>query len=233
MSGSAPRSRARILSGEWPPGHRIPFEHELTARYRCSRMTVSKALGDLVAAGLIERRRRAGSFVRRPTGAIGGAGDPRHRRRGREPRRGLRVHARGAPAAPRARGRRRAARRSPGRAGAGAALPPFRGRLAVLQRGPADPPQGREGRRGVRLHRDAARNVAARARALDGGRAPHSRDIGGRRGRGARARRERSVPRHRAPHDVRRHGRYAGSAHLSRLGARAGRPVLAGARAGG
>ena len=57
---------ARILSGEWPPGHRIPFEHELTAQYRCSRMTVSKALGDLVAAGLIERRRRAGSFVRRP-----------------------------------------------------------------------------------------------------------------------------------------------------------------------
>jgi len=24
------------------PGHRIPFEHELMARYRCSRMTVSR-----------------------------------------------------------------------------------------------------------------------------------------------------------------------------------------------
>ena len=57
---------ARILSGEWPPGHRIPFEHELTAYYGCSRMTVSKALGDLADAGLIERRRKAGSFVRRP-----------------------------------------------------------------------------------------------------------------------------------------------------------------------
>ena len=56
-SASAPRSRRRILSGEWPPGHRIPFEHELTARYGCSRMTVSKALGELVEAGLIERRR--------------------------------------------------------------------------------------------------------------------------------------------------------------------------------
>lgn len=56
----------RILTGEWPPGHRIPFEHELTARYRCSRMTVSKALCELVQAGLIERHRRAGSFVRRP-----------------------------------------------------------------------------------------------------------------------------------------------------------------------
>jgi GntR family histidine utilization transcriptional repressor len=56
----------RILSGEWPPGHRIPFEHELTAKYGCSRMTVSKALTQLAGAGLIERRRKAGSFVIRP-----------------------------------------------------------------------------------------------------------------------------------------------------------------------
>jgi GntR family histidine utilization transcriptional repressor len=57
---------SRILVGDWPPGYRIPFEHELTAQYRCSRMTVSKALTQLAAAGLIERRRKAGSFVRRP-----------------------------------------------------------------------------------------------------------------------------------------------------------------------
>lgn len=57
---------ARILSGEWPPGWRIPFEHELTAQYGCSRMTVSKALTQLAGAGLIERRRKAGSFVIRP-----------------------------------------------------------------------------------------------------------------------------------------------------------------------
>jgi GntR family histidine utilization transcriptional repressor len=56
----------RILTGEWPPGHRIPFEHELMARYHCSRMTVSKALSELAQADLIERRRRAGTFVRRP-----------------------------------------------------------------------------------------------------------------------------------------------------------------------
>ncbi|MCC8936528.1 histidine utilization repressor [Bradyrhizobium sp. Arg68] len=56
----------RILTGEWPPGHRIPFEHQLMARYRCSRMTVNKALSELAQADLIERRRRAGSFVRRP-----------------------------------------------------------------------------------------------------------------------------------------------------------------------
>lgn len=56
----------KILSGEWPPGHRIPFEVDLTTEYGCSRMTVNKALGRLADAGLIERRRKAGSFVRRP-----------------------------------------------------------------------------------------------------------------------------------------------------------------------
>ncbi|WP_312165741.1 histidine utilization repressor [Phenylobacterium sp.] len=57
---------AKILSGEWGPGDRIPFEHELTEQYGCSRMTVSKAISALAEAGLIERRRRAGSFVARP-----------------------------------------------------------------------------------------------------------------------------------------------------------------------
>jgi GntR family histidine utilization transcriptional repressor len=55
----------RIISGEWPPGARIPFEHELSAQYRCSRMTVNKALTQLAMAGLIERRRKVGSFVMR------------------------------------------------------------------------------------------------------------------------------------------------------------------------
>jgi GntR family histidine utilization transcriptional repressor len=58
----------RILSGEWPPGHRVPFEHELMRRFRCSRMTVSKALSALAARGLITRRRRAGSVVAAPPG---------------------------------------------------------------------------------------------------------------------------------------------------------------------
>jgi GntR family histidine utilization transcriptional repressor len=56
----------RILSGEWGPGYRIPFEHELMVKYDCARMTVNKALSVLTQAGLIERRRRVGSFVRRP-----------------------------------------------------------------------------------------------------------------------------------------------------------------------
>jgi GntR family transcriptional regulator, histidine utilization repressor len=56
----------RIASGEWPPGHRIPFEHELVARYGCARATVGKALTALVRAGLLERRRKAGTFVAYP-----------------------------------------------------------------------------------------------------------------------------------------------------------------------
>lgn len=56
----------RIVSGAWPPGYRIPFEHVLTEQYQCSRMTVNKALTELARAGLIERRRRSGSFVRQP-----------------------------------------------------------------------------------------------------------------------------------------------------------------------
>ncbi len=56
----------KILSGEWPPGYRIPFEHQLVAQYGCARMTVNKAISTLVAAGLIARRRRAGSFVAHP-----------------------------------------------------------------------------------------------------------------------------------------------------------------------
>jgi GntR family histidine utilization transcriptional repressor len=57
---------SRILSGAWPPGHRVPFEHELMESYDCSRMTVNKVLSALAVAGLVERRRRAGSFVSRP-----------------------------------------------------------------------------------------------------------------------------------------------------------------------
>ena len=55
-----------ILSGKWPPGFRIPSEMELTAHYQCSRMTVNKVLTQLAQAGLLERKRKAGSFVTQP-----------------------------------------------------------------------------------------------------------------------------------------------------------------------
>jgi GntR family histidine utilization transcriptional repressor len=56
----------KILSGRWPPGYRIPFEHELVETYQCSRMTVNKVLSGLAATGVIERKRRVGSFVAKP-----------------------------------------------------------------------------------------------------------------------------------------------------------------------
>jgi GntR family histidine utilization transcriptional repressor len=56
----------RILSGAWSPGHRVPFEHELMQTYSCSRMTVNKVISALAAAGLVVRKRRAGTFVSRP-----------------------------------------------------------------------------------------------------------------------------------------------------------------------
>jgi len=57
---------AKILSGEWPPGSKIAPEHEVMKQYGCSRMTVSRAITGLVEAGLVVRRKRAGSFVARP-----------------------------------------------------------------------------------------------------------------------------------------------------------------------
>ncbi|MDQ0322750.1 GntR family histidine utilization transcriptional repressor [Pararhizobium capsulatum DSM 1112] len=56
----------RILSGEWQPGFRIPFEVDLAEHYKCSRMTVNKALTQLAKTGLIERRRKSGSYVTQP-----------------------------------------------------------------------------------------------------------------------------------------------------------------------
>lgn len=56
----------KIRSGEWPPGARIPTELELTEQYGCARMTVHRAISALVSAGLIERRKKAGSFVATP-----------------------------------------------------------------------------------------------------------------------------------------------------------------------
>lgn len=56
----------RILSGEWPPGFRLPFELDLAGHYGCSRMTVNKVMTQLAQAGLIERHRKIGSFVTQP-----------------------------------------------------------------------------------------------------------------------------------------------------------------------
>lgn len=56
----------RIMSGEWAPGYRLPYEVELAKTYKVSRMTVNKVMTQLVQAGLIERFKKSGSFVAQP-----------------------------------------------------------------------------------------------------------------------------------------------------------------------
>jgi GntR family histidine utilization transcriptional repressor len=53
----------RIRTGEWRPGQRIPSETELAEAFGCARMTVHRSLRELADAGVVERRRRAGTRV--------------------------------------------------------------------------------------------------------------------------------------------------------------------------
>lgn len=53
----------RIRSREWKPGASIPNEADLAVEFGCARATVNRALRDLAAAGVLERRRRAGTRV--------------------------------------------------------------------------------------------------------------------------------------------------------------------------
>ena len=58
-----------IEGGYWTPGDRIPSEKELAEILPVGLATVQNALGRLVQAGLLERRRKAGSFVAEPAAA--------------------------------------------------------------------------------------------------------------------------------------------------------------------
>ena len=60
-----------ILSGQYPPGHRLPSESELVKTFAASRPTVNRALRELQLAGLIERRAGSGSYVRADAAARG------------------------------------------------------------------------------------------------------------------------------------------------------------------
>ena len=53
----------KIQDGSWPAGHRLPSENELVAQFGISRMTVNRALRELVEQGRIVRVAGVGSFV--------------------------------------------------------------------------------------------------------------------------------------------------------------------------
>ncbi len=53
----------KIQDGSWQAGHRLPSEHELVTQFGMSRMTVNRALRELVEQGRIVRVAGVGSFV--------------------------------------------------------------------------------------------------------------------------------------------------------------------------
>ena len=55
-----------IDKGNYPVGSRIPPEHELETIYQVSRVTVRRALAELTADGLLERKQGKGTFVSEP-----------------------------------------------------------------------------------------------------------------------------------------------------------------------
>ena len=53
----------RINEREWPPGSPVPTEIDLAAEFGCARATVNRAMRELADAGLVDRKRRAGTRV--------------------------------------------------------------------------------------------------------------------------------------------------------------------------
>ncbi|MGB3147913.1 MAG: UTRA domain-containing protein [Paracoccaceae bacterium] len=55
----------RITEGPWGPGTLLPGEVELAEEFGCSRTTMNRALREVNALGLLDRKRKAGTRVRR------------------------------------------------------------------------------------------------------------------------------------------------------------------------
>lgn len=60
--------RNGILSGQYNPNEQLPLEKEMCESYGVSRITIKKAVDELVIQGLIIKRRGSGTFVK----AVGG-----------------------------------------------------------------------------------------------------------------------------------------------------------------
>ena len=56
----------RIRNGEFPPGSRIPSEHQLAADFALGRPTVRQAIELLARRGLVAKRRGSGTYVCEP-----------------------------------------------------------------------------------------------------------------------------------------------------------------------
>ena len=58
--------KAKIESGEWPRGSRLPSEPELTVLFAVSRSTIRQAISILVKEGLLVRKQGSGTYVTVP-----------------------------------------------------------------------------------------------------------------------------------------------------------------------
>lgn len=58
--------RQQIAGGRLKPGAALPTEEQLCAQYGVSRITVRRAVDDLIVEGLVMRRRGVGTFVAEP-----------------------------------------------------------------------------------------------------------------------------------------------------------------------
>lgn len=56
----------KIVSQQWAPGFRLPFETDLADSYGVSRMTMNKVLTRLTREGYLVRKRKLGTFVAEP-----------------------------------------------------------------------------------------------------------------------------------------------------------------------
>lgn len=57
--------KQHIIAGEWREGEAVPSERELCALTNASRVTVRKAIEELISEGLLSRRQGSGTFVNR------------------------------------------------------------------------------------------------------------------------------------------------------------------------
>lgn len=68
--------QARIESGEWPPGHRLPTEQQCIEQFGVSRTVVREAVSRLKSMGLLLSRQGSGMFVAPKSQARALAFDP-------------------------------------------------------------------------------------------------------------------------------------------------------------
>jgi len=61
---------ARINSGDWPPGFKLPGERALAAQFNVSRAAVREVLQTLAVQGYLQISPARGAFVRRPDGRV-------------------------------------------------------------------------------------------------------------------------------------------------------------------